>query len=67
MRGNLRSNTRPVLPYEVLEVLRQSLPIDIGSGLDFAGNFRGNVPGPMFECVEGNDTDRIAEPPRQQV
>jgi len=41
--GGLLTGTTLVLPYEVLDVLRQGLAIDIRAGLDFTSNFCGNV------------------------
>jgi len=56
-----------IILYELLKVIRQTLPLDIAAGLNFAGDVRGDVLGPVLKGVEGNHADGIVKLPCQQV
>ena len=53
--------------HELLKVIGQTFPLDIAAGLNFAGDVRGDVFGPVLKGVEGNHADGIVELPCQQV
>ena len=53
--------------YELLKVIGQTFPLDIAAGLNFAGDVRRDVFGPVLKGVEGNHADGIVKLPCQQV